>query len=216
MDKWFTFDDVAILPQFNNISSRTEPSLKTWITRSYTVQCPILAANMDTVISPELARVLVDYGIKPIWHRFADVNQIFEWADEFPNSILSCGLDSQSIVNAKAVAEKVDIVALLIDIAHGHDSRVLHKVEKLTKDGFNVIAGNVCTADGYRDLVNAGAVAVKVGIGPGYACTTRKVTGFGGPQFTAIQTVGEAAKKLRVPIIADGGIRGSRECVLGS
>src|SRR6185295_13868048 len=77
-----------------------------------------------------------------------------------------------------------------------------------------IIAGNVCTAMAYHDLVNAGADAVKVGVGPGAACTTRMVTGFGIPQFTAVQDCAQIAEKLRVPLIADGGIRTSRDVVL--
>src|SRR6185295_18793416 len=77
-----------------------------------------------------------------------------------------------------------------------------------------IIAGNVCTAMAYHDLVNAGADAVKVGVGPGAACTTRMVTGFGIPQFTAVQDCARIAEKLRVPLIADGGIRTSRDVVL--
>ena len=67
---------------------------------------------------------------------------------------------------------------------------------------------------GYHDLVNAGADAVKVGVGPGAACTTRVVTGFGVPQFTAIRDCAKVAERLRVPLIADGGIKSSREMVL--
>jgi IMP dehydrogenase len=88
---------------------------------------------------------------------------------------------------------------------------------RATKSEFpdtQVIAGNVCTPMAYQDLVNAGADAVKVGIGPGAACTTRVVTGFGVPQFTAIKQCADLAQKLRVPIIADGGIRSSRDLVL--
>ena len=77
-----------------------------------------------------------------------------------------------------------------------------------------IIAGNVCTAMAYHDLVNAGADAVKVGVGPGAACTTRMVTGFGVPQFSAVQDCARIAEKLRVPLIADGGIRTSRDVVL--
>jgi IMP dehydrogenase len=80
--------------------------------------------------------------------------------------------------------------------------------------GIEIIAGNVCTAQGFHDLVNAGATAVKVGIGPGAACTTRKVTGFGVPQFTAVQDCAKQARRMKIPLIADGGIKGSRECVL--
>src|SRR3989344_7240222 len=85
---------------------------------------------------------------------------------------------------------------------------------KRTHSEKEVIAGNVCTAMAYHDLVNAGADAVKVGVGPGAACTTRIVTGFGVPQFTAVQDCARIAEKLRVPLIADGGIRTSRDVVL--
>ena len=89
----------------------------------------------------------------------------------------------------------------------------INELKKLHPDK-EIIAGNVCTAMAYHDLVNAGADAVKVGVGPGAACTTRIVTGFGVPQFTAVQDCARVAEKLRVPLIADGGIRTSRDVVL--
>ena len=103
-----------------------------------------------------------------------------------------------------------------MDIAHGHSDQMMRFVEQLKRSHGDkqVIAGNVCTAMAYHDLVNAGADAVKVGIGPGAACTTRMVTGFGVPQFTAVRDCAAVADKLRVPLIADGGIRGSRDIVL--
>jgi IMP dehydrogenase len=91
--------------------------------------------------------------------------------------------------------------------------RYVEELKSLHPDK-EVIAGNVCTAMAYHDLVNAGADAVKVGVGPGAACTTRMVTGFGIPQFTAVQDCARIAEKLRVPLIADGGIRTSRDVVL--
>ena len=107
-------------------------------------------------------------------------------------------------------------VGVCVDIAHGHSDQMMRFVEQLKRSHGEkqVIAGNVCTAMAYHDLVNAGADAVKVGIGPGAACTTRMVTGFGVPQFTAVRDCAEVADKLRVPLIADGGIRGSRDIVL--
>ncbi len=107
------------------------------------------------------------------------------------------------------VAAGVDV--LVVDIAHGHSEHALTATRRV-KQAFplvQLIAGNVATAEGTRDLVAAGADAVKVGVGPGAACSTRIVTGVGVPQFTALLTCAAAAAELDVPIIADGGIRHS-------
>jgi IMP dehydrogenase len=89
-------------------------------------------------------------------------------------------------------------------------------IKELRNDypSIEIIAGNVCTAQAFHDLVNWGVDAVKVGIGPGSVCTTREVTPFGVPQFTAIQDCSKISRELQTPMIADGGIRGSREIVL--
>ena len=100
---------------------------------------------------------------------------------------------------------------LVVDIAHGHSEHVINMVHHL-KQRFpkvSVIAGNVATAQGVRDLAEAGADAVKVGVGSGSICTTRIVTGFGVPQLSAISDCAGAGRELGVPIIADGGIRNS-------
>jgi IMP dehydrogenase len=99
--------------------------------------------------------------------------------------------------------------ALVLDIAHGHADGAIEVVEEVTRTfaDAELVAGNVATADGVRDLVAAGAHAVKVGIGPGFACTTRLVAGVGVPQFSAVRDCAEAAHALGVPLIADGGIR---------
>lgn len=100
---------------------------------------------------------------------------------------------------------------LVVDIAHGHSDHVIQMIRRLKQRLPNVpiIAGNVATAQGVRDLAEAGADAVKVGVGSGSICTTRIVTGFGVPQLTAIMECAEAGKGLNLPIIADGGIRNS-------
>jgi IMP dehydrogenase/GMP reductase len=211
MKKALTFDDVALVPQFNNVPSRTEPSLSTWLTTKTKIKIPILAANMDTVIGKGLANVLIDNGTFPIFHRFAKHEELISLAKEFNESCyMSIGMNEQESLLEHY--SKSGVRGVCIDIAHGHDSRMLDLVRHLkSKYKFEVIAGNVCTAGGYIDLVNAGADAVKVGIGPGAACTTRMVTGFGVPQFTAIENCAQEAKKYGVPIIADGGIRGSAD-----
>ncbi|MBM3207257.1 MAG: guanosine monophosphate reductase [Chlamydiae bacterium] len=212
--KGFTFDDVALVPQFNNVPSRTEPSLETWITKNRKIQIPLICANMDTAISEELAEVLIENGSMPIFHRFTPFEEQLKWVKRFgENTFISCGIlkieETRALLDAGASG-------VCIDVAHGHSDRMCKFIQELkkthpTKD---VIAGNVCTAMAYHDLVNAGADAVKVGVGPGAACTTRMVTGFGVPQFTAVYECAKIADKLRVPLIADGGIRTSRDVVL--
>lgn len=98
---------------------------------------------------------------------------------------------------------------LVVDTAHGHSERVLQAVAKVKKlsNHVQVIAGNVATAEGTKALIDAGADAVKVGIGPGSICTTRIVAGVGVPQLTAIMESVKAAEEAGVPVIADGGIR---------
>ena len=98
---------------------------------------------------------------------------------------------------------------IVVDTAHGHSQSVLDQVLRLKRASNNValIAGNVATADGTKALIDAGADAIKVGIGPGSICTTRIVAGVGVPQLTAIMDCAEAARAANIPVIADGGIK---------
>jgi IMP dehydrogenase len=100
---------------------------------------------------------------------------------------------------------------LVVDIAHGHSDHTIDMIQILKENfpGIPVIAGNVATADGVRDLAEAGADAVKVGVGAGSICITRVVTGYGVPQLTAVAECFEAGADLDIPIIADGGLRTS-------
>ena len=105
------------------------------------------------------------------------------------------------------VKAKVDVIT--VDTAHGHSKNVLNAIKELKEKypDLQIIAGNVATADATRDLIEAGADAIKVGIGPGSICTTRVVTGIGVPQITAIIDCVNEGKKHGIPIIADGGIK---------
>ena len=124
---------------------------------------------------------------------------------------------------------KMSVDVIVIDTAHGHSTGVIETVKKI-KTAFpdvQLIAGNVATGEATRELIEAGADCVKVGIGPGSICTTRVVAGIGVPQITAVMDCAEAAKEYNVPIIADGGIKysgdivkaiaaGANVCMLGS
>lgn len=214
MKKAYTFDDVALVPQFNNVPSRTEPSLETWLTKNSKIQIPLICANMDTTISEPLADILLEEGSMPLLHRFCPFEVQEKWVKKYgKKTFISCGI--QKIEDTRKLLD-LGAAGVCIDVAHGHSDRMFRFIAELKKTHpqSEIIAGNVCTPMAYHDLVNAGADAVKVGVGPGAACTTRMVTGFGVPQFTAIFECGEIAEKLRVPLIADGGIRGSRDVVL--
>jgi len=103
---------------------------------------------------------------------------------------------------------KEDVDVLVVDSAHGHSANVIATVKKIKEEwDIDVVAGNVATPEGCRDLIAAGADAVKVGIGPGSICTTRVVSGVGVPQITAVYRAAKAAEESGTPIIADGGIR---------
>ncbi|MDO6459581.1 IMP dehydrogenase [Granulosicoccaceae sp. 1_MG-2023] len=116
------------------------------------------------------------------------------------------GADTEERVEA-LVNAGVDVI--VVDTAHGHSAGVLERVRWVRRNfpDLQIIGGNIATAQAARDLVDAGADGVKVGIGPGSICTTRIVAGVGVPQITAIRNVSEALKGTGVPLIADGGIR---------
>lgn len=141
-----------------------------------------------------------------------------EKAIQYPNSAkdangrllvgAAVGVAKDTMDRIRALIDaKVDVLA--VDTAHGHSVGVLKTVRKIkdTFPGVQIIAGNVATAEATKDLIEAGADCVKVGIGPGSICTTRVVAGIGVPQITAINDCAEMADRYGVPIIADGGVK---------
>ncbi|PTM56922.1 IMP dehydrogenase [Desmospora activa] len=122
---------------------------------------------------------------------------------------------SHDTMERTAALVKAEVDILVVDTAHGHSKGVLDTVARLRAEypDLVIIAGNVATGEGTRDLIQAGASVVKVGIGPGSICTTRVVAGIGVPQITAIYDCATVAREYGVPIIADGGIRFSGDIV---
>ena len=115
---------------------------------------------------------------------------------------------AKGIERAEGLIE-VDTDVLILDTAHGHSKNVIDTVKKIKKKSnyTQVIAGNIATKEGAKALIDVGADAIKIGIGPGSICTTRMVAGVGVPQLSAILEVSEIAKKSNIPLIADGGIK---------
>ncbi|MCR8632225.1 MULTISPECIES: IMP dehydrogenase [Paenibacillus] len=141
-----------------------------------------------------------------------------EKAIQFPNSAkdkqgrLAVGAAvgvSKDVMERAAALVEAGIDMIVVDSAHGHHINILKTVRKLRDQypDLPICAGNVATGDGTRDLIEAGASMVKVGIGPGSICTTRVIAGIGVPQITAIYDCASVAKQYNVPIIADGGIK---------
>ena len=143
---------------------------------------------------------------------------------QYPNSAKDCrgrllvgaavGVSRDMMERVKALVDsQVDVIVL--DSAHGHSVNILEAITKIKTEykDIQLIAGNVATYEGTRDIIEAGADAVKIGIGPGSICTTRVVAGIGVPQITAITDAVKAAKEYNVPIIADGGVKYSGDIV---
>jgi len=145
-----------------------------------------------------------------------------EKAIQFPNAAkdaqgrllvgAAIGISKDTFERAEALV-KAGVDVITVDSAHGHHINIVDAVRKLRElyPDLTIIAGNVATGEGTRDLIKAGASVVKVGIGPGSICTTRVIAGIGVPQITAIYDCATVAKEYGIPIIADGGIKYSGE-----
>jgi IMP dehydrogenase len=141
-----------------------------------------------------------------------------EKAQQFPNAVkdgkgrlragAATGTGDEGVARAEALFD-AEVDLLVVDTAHGHSERVLDTVRRVRRlsNSTQIMAGNVATADAARALMDAGADAIKVGIGPGSICTTRIVAGVGVPQLTAVLDCVEACRKHGIPVIADGGIK---------
>jgi IMP dehydrogenase len=214
-----TFDDVLIMPCRSDVRSRRDPHLTTNLTKTVRLEMPIISANMDTITEYDMAYAMHSLGGLGILHRFITAQEQASQAQKLKasgvrNISASVGVGEEFKSRAQAlIAAGVNIIT--IDIAHGHSVQMIETMKWL-KDSYpdvEIIAGNMATPDAARDLIEAGADSIKVGIGPGSMCTTRIITGCGVPQLTAIALCAEVAQSFGVPVIADGGIRTSGDMV---
>jgi IMP dehydrogenase len=213
-----SYDDVLAVPQRSPVDSRDDVDLSTELADGLELSLPIATAAMDTVTEAEMARAVAEAGGLGVVHRFLPI-------DEQAQMVGDVAAEGLPISGAIGIAESyldragslVDAgaSALVLDVAHGHMDRAIEVTTELTGTfpDTPICAGNVATEAGVADLADAGADCVKIGVGPGSHCTTREVTGFGVPQFTAVERCSSAARKHGVTTIADGGIRGSGDAV---
>ena len=211
----YTFDDLQIIPRYSEVESRSQCNLTTRFTKQYKLGTPLVASPMDTVTEDKMAIAIASHGGVGIIHRFMSIekqaNQVRKVKEQ--EKLVSAAIGAtgdfkeraQELVNAGAIV-------LLIDVAHGNTKQVRDAItwcKQNLPNYVDVIAGNVATYDGAKNLAKWGADAIRVGIGNGSLCETRIRTGIGIPQVTAliesIRAVEESG--IDVPIIADGGIR---------
>jgi len=228
-----TFDDVLLIPAYSNVLPN-EVSLKTRLTKNITLNIPIVSAAMDTVTDSEMAIALAILGGAGVIHKNLTIEeQAAEVAkvkaiqvrqadrktasvDDKGTLIVGAAISTGAgyLDRAKALIE-AGANFLVVDSAHGHSQGILDVVAKLRSlyPDFDIIAGNIATKEAAQALVEAGASAVKVGIGPGSICTTRVVAGVGVPQVTALMDVFDYCQDQDIPFIADGGIKYSGDIV---
>ena len=217
-----TYDDIQLIPAFSNIESRSTIDLSTQLTTNYRIKVPLIASPMDTVCDGEMALAMAQLGGVGCIHRFNTIEeQVSEirfvlahpfdaemWPIGTMPVMAAVGANGDYLERARELV-KAGANIILIDVAHGYHKFVIDAIDNLKNLlplNVDVIAGNVATGNAALKLQDAGADAIRVGIGGGSLCTTRIKTGFGVPNVTSLQ---DCANSVKVPVIACGGIRSS-------
>ena len=214
-DVKLTFDDVLIRPKRSTLVSRSDVALvrefrfrhteKTW------TGVPIVSANMDTTGLFNVAKILQEHKMLTCTQKFYSTKEFSQaWEEGVKPEFIAvtCGSTDESFELLKRKsATNEDLQMICIDVANGYREVFLNFVRRV-RDAFPekiIIAGNVATREMTEALILAGADIVKVGIGPGSVCTTRKVAGVGYPQLSAISECADAAHGLNGHVMSDGG-----------
>jgi len=201
-----SFEDVLLLPGPSDVFF-SEIDVSVSIRPGLKLSIPILSSPMDTVTGEKVAEVLGSLGGLGVLPRNIPEEHMISAIRKLRDRGIPVGaaVGPRDAELAEKLAEE-GASAIVIDSAHGHSRAVLEATAKLSKLDVPLISGNIATAEAARALVEAGATGLRVGIGPGHACTTREVAGVGCPQLTAIAAVADAVYGEGVVVIADGGI----------
>jgi len=230
-----SYDDVLLEPAYSEVLP-SQVSTRTFLTPQLELAIPIISAAMDTVTEHEMAASLGDNGGAGVIHRNMTPQAQAEQVQMAKSAVRSSSetaaknraagsATSEARIVGAAVAPadymtrmpllcEAGVDFVVIDTAHGDSKNVLDTVAAIKREySVPVVGGNVATAGGTRRLIEAGADAVKVGVGPGSICTTRVVAGVGVPQLSAVMNCAAEADRYGIPVIADGGIRYSGDIV---
>jgi GMP reductase len=211
------FKDVLIRPKRSSLASRSQVSIERTFTFPNSKQkwtgVPIIAANMDTVGTFEVAEVLAKRKVMTAMHKHYTVDEWKAWAagsgkEALPYVAVSCGILEKDMLKLKEVTTAVPQVKMIcVDVANGYSEAFVTCIRNVRKEypDYTIMAGNVVTKEMTEELIFSGADIIKVGIGPGSVCTTRKQTGVGYPQLSAVLECADAAHGLGGRIISDGG-----------
>jgi len=214
-----TFGDVLLEPQYSDITSRKEVSLKTPLDPHFGLDIPIIASPMDTVSEWEMASTMSSLGGMAVIHRYNSIKEQVEQIEKTFND------NSAALVGA-AVGVSGDFVerayecfkagadVICVDVAHGDHSlmkEALRRLDDKLRGKASIMAGNVATLDGFNRLADWGADSIRVGIGGGSICSTRIQTGHGIPTLQSVIDCGQTDRDAI--LIADGGIKNSGDIV---
>lgn len=216
------FSDVLLMPKRSTLDSRSKVELtRTFKFKHSPVEytgVPIIAANMDTIGTMEMATAFRPYNMSVALHKFYTIEQLiayFKSADRNVHAFYTMGITEDDYTKFQSVQTALNMHSpqamiryLCIDVANGYSRKFVNFVERVRDDNPNavIMAGNVVTGDMVYDLLERGADIIKVGIGPGSVCTTRRITGVGYPQLSAVLECQDAAHGAGGLICSDGGI----------
>jgi IMP dehydrogenase len=218
------FDDILLVPQTSDVGSRHKVDLSMSIghgEREIVLGLPVIAAPMDTVCDFEMCIVMSNAGGLGILHRYMTRERLIEKTKRLANAEYQFGVSvgaTNGYLNDAVDLYDAGARIILVDIANGHSHYAIRAVENIRKalpDDLHIMAGNIATAEAFRNLSDAGADSIRVGIGGGSACTTRVVSGHGVPTLHSVMDIADYLmfEDQTCSIIADGGIRNTGDMV---
>ena len=214
-----SWNDILLVPQYSDIRSRLDTDLRTRLTKTIYLDHPICSTNMMTVTDFQMMQIMHKTGGCGFPHRFmpkANLLSLTRSARDCYISplVISIGVKDEDRDYINSLDDKDCPDVFLIDVAHGDCISVVEMIKYVKDRSFaQVIAGNIATREGAERLCEAGADALRVGVGGGSVCSTRTVTGHGMPTLQSVIDCHDVAQHYDIPIIADGGFRTSGDIV---